>query len=292
MVEQMISQQIADPLDVDEATGRSTGVDALAAACANGHVACVQLLLKQDIDMCCRDADGKPLLVIAAMNGNADVVEALITKIQGSKARSTLKWTWSRLNAYQWAARSGHAALLPILAKAGVPERKQREPAPRTNPESNCPFPRPKGRDTARFLDLTLLRDQRGRGDAGAREMGRQQRSRFPDLIMLEYELRVRTSDARNIPALTLLPRGTHETDEAHCVCDAQVYLNGGDESMPLALLPTLAQQKVSTVVELRPGLVFRKPPTQPLDEVGRALKQSEVMMGSHAPHLVHMCAH
>ena len=39
---------------MDEATGRNTGVDALAAACANGHVACVQLLLKQDIDMCCR----------------------------------------------------------------------------------------------------------------------------------------------------------------------------------------------------------------------------------------------
>ena len=91
------------------------GATALLVACENGHVDCVEALIKAGCDKEARDNDGFTGLMIAAENGKLAVVQALLdTGGSDLEAREIDGYT-----AFQSACFRGHVDCMEALSKAG-----------------------------------------------------------------------------------------------------------------------------------------------------------------------------
>lgn len=167
------------PLPSSQAsTNRRPGDDALAAACANGHRRCAELLLLAKVDPSGRGADGAPHLVTAARStcvGSESLVDLLLR----SGAAPAL--TWSRLTAHEWALHLNRQTNASMFADHGTgpSPRVGVRPTARVDASTNRLRP-PQAKD--RLLDLEWLRkDKEGRKVARA----------CPPLAHIEYALRV-----------------------------------------------------------------------------------------------------
>ena len=245
--------RFADPLTKDKTTNRCPGVDALSAACKRGHTACMRLLLDSRVDVDARDADGKTLLIASACAGHLASAKLLV------ESRASPQLTWSRLNALEWAQYSRHPDVAALLSSAGLQSRQgDLNPTPRMNRFITRLRPPLGGERRRCYLDLTSLRNARADASAEVRTARQQNRRNCPDLAdHLEYALRV--SACMHVTALVLLlSTRSHHCRGPRLLCVRQVYLNGGNEDVPMAQLPKLHGE--SLIVEVRPGIILRPP--------------------------------
>src|SRR6185436_13612873 len=92
------------------------GVTPLSLAAANGNAPMIEALIKAGADAKAANADGETVLMIAARTGNADAVKALVSHGANVNAREQ----WQDQTALMFAAAENNAAAVKVLVEAGA----------------------------------------------------------------------------------------------------------------------------------------------------------------------------
>ena len=181
------------PLMPDPRSKRIPGNDALAAAAAGGHLACVQQLLEVRAHASARNIDAATPLVLAAKGGHERVVACLLA------AGATTRCCSQGLNAIQWADRRGHRHVVHQLEAHGCKLVKGALVMPGVDPQKNHLCPRRKGEPST--VHLATLRSREPMRNA-------ELLGRCPELAdQLEYALRVYCNDGDESVPLSQIPQ-------------------------------------------------------------------------------------